>query len=851
MLITLAYRIPREHLDSVLGTVTAYPLTEEFEQAWGTLPGAETGNRPPYAALATGLIAATGQPVRLFGENDLAEKEHALGSRSLLLTSDVALDFRLRTAIRAWEGHLRGGTGSSVLAEILPSPEPARAFTAFIEDRPGRVPVAPNWVFRTAAWKIMRALAANPLDLDGRSFRLRVDTDGSLLLWDDLLVHAKNGHSMFGMGRITVRLVTRAGVGDPVLCFDAHLSRLAPAWYGRRTRNAWILRDGGAAPIVRLPVRACKDSDSGECRMSLNPAIAAILEACQLEEMTLPATLPAVPGSIRPQLAVSRFHTLGSGLGPRFMFFLHKHIEKQLDRLVPLRYEADRSIRLPKQVRKHPVGGLPTASVGPTGYDKVTLACVYRTPDARRRMLDEVKLLTGVTVSAEPDGSAVAINERLDVVALWRPELLDHETVNRASHLAEFATMASEPGRLVAVWAETEYHPDMDPPELDAKPHLRRLFGHLGIPTQFLATDPVPLPSGAVSRDNEQKKHITRAALRDLLRSAGVLDGRVPGALTHVSLPHRLTHPVLLVGIHARRQQTGKGEPILAMVMVALLLQPDDLVCSRMLVYSEKGEVWEPAPKGITGFSSGPIGSARFGRTGEKAVRTRNVVEARLSALAGEFPTVPMVIFADAPATRTIWPALQDVSLGTGPLPGDSLRARGHDVAVIRLNTRITEIGRPVTRRERANMPPDPNQPAAPGKKVYRLTDSSIRSWIFPGASLQTRAKGGNRGAQQTRWTLDVKKGGRRQLGDPWHAYTAKEIVIVESASWTPETLVTLTARLCEQAISWDDRTVLPVPLHLAVSADKDHPDYRASGSSEEEWDADESLLVETSSDFS
>jgi hypothetical protein len=32
---------------------------------------------------------------------------------------------------------------------------------------------------------------------------------------------------------------------------------------------------------------------------------------------------------------------------------------------------------------------------------------------------------------------------------------------------------------------------------------------------------------------------------------------------------------------------------------------------------------------------------------------------------------------------------------------------------------------------------------------------------------------------------------------------------------------------LCEQPISWDGRLVYATPLHLAVTADKDHPDYR------------------------
>ena len=46
---------------------------------------------------------------------------------------------------------------------------------------------------------------------------------------------------------------------------------------------------------------------------------------------------------------------------------------------------------------------------------------------------------------------------------------------------------------------------------------------------------------------------------------------------------------------------------------------------------------------------------------------------------------------------------------------------------------------------------------------------------------------------------------------------------------WDPVALAALTARLCEQPVSWDGRIVYATPLHLAASADKDHPDYRGS----------------------
>ncbi|GAA1035650.1 RNaseH domain-containing protein [Streptomyces murinus] len=827
MLITLAYRVRRQDLDTILGTVAAYPLTEEFKAGWDSLPTKREGRHGPrYSALATGLVAATGQPVRLFGEYDLAEEEQSTGSRMLLLTSDTAFDARLRVAVRAWEKHVRDGKGPAVLAELLPHPEPARPFVDFVKYRHGQVPIMPGWVFRTAEWRVMRRLAATPLQVDGRTaVPLRLDTDGSLLAWDpaDLVVN-RTGKA-FSMHKVTARLTTRAGIEDPVLCFDAHLSRISPQ--GEWARNVWIDREEEGTPILRLPLRRRLDTETEEWRSHLDPAVAKILEACQLSALEIPGELPARPAEIRPQLSSTRFHALGSGPGPRFMMRLHEHIVRSLPLLVPLPYEPDKRIRLARRVKSYAADGLPAAAVGPSGFRRVTLACVYGTTEGYERMLAELAELAGHPVHPLAGGKAVPVNARLDVIARYCPGLLGHETVNRAAALTSLGFPSNEDD-LVAAWLETEYHPDAARPELDAKPHLRRLLGHLGIPTQFLATEPVLLPPKATSYSFETKKHAARAALRDLLRAAGVLDDRLLAAVAADGRPNGLAKKALLIGIHARRQQTGERGAPLVLTMVALYIDPGDLASCEVLVYSDRKNAWVRGAQGVADFHAGTIGSTRFGRTGEKAQLTRDAVEARLDALLSLKPGTPMVIFADTQETRTIWPGLQNTQLGVGPLPADTLRADGADVAIIRLNTGISEIGRPVTRREKANMPSDPMKPAAPERKVYRLAHGTGHCWLFAGRSASIKAKGGDRGATYTRWTLPEGLASERTV--PWHSYTGKEIVVVRAGSWAPEQLAGLTASLCEQAISWDDRTQMPVPLHIATVIDEDHPDYRVSG---------------------
>lgn len=827
MLITLAYRVPRQDMDSLLGSITAYPLTADFEEAWADLPKRENQRRPRYSALATGLVAATGQPVKLFGKRDLAEDEQSAGSRMLLLTSDAALDDRLRVSVRAWERHIREGKGTPLLPGLLPAPERTRSFADFVQFRPGRVPVMPGWVFRTAEWQVMRQLAGVPLRIDDRTpVNLSMDTDGSLLAWEPGDLIANRAGSAFSMHKVTARLTTRSGIEDPVLCFDARLSRISPR--GDWAKNVWIERDEDDSPILRLPLRRRPDKQTGEWRSHLDPAIAKIIEVCQLSALDIPDELPRVPGTIRPQLASTRFHSLGSGPGPRFMLRLHEHIVSTLPLLVPLTYEVDKGIRLTPRVTSYPTDGLPAAAVGPSGFQKVTLACIYATSAGRDRMLAELEELTGQPVKPLPGAPPTPVNARMDVITRYCPELLAHDTVNRAVSLRSL-NLPSGDDHMVAAWLETEYHPDVPRPEIDAKPHLRRLLGHLGVPTQFLATEPTVLPPKTNPSSTETKKHSARAALRDLLRAAGVLDSRLLDSVLAGGRPHGLAKKALLVGIHARRQQTGtEGKP-LVLTMVTLYVDPDDLASCQVLIYSDRRQAWVRGAEGVADFHSGAIGTARFGRTGEKTELTRDTVEARLGELLAVTPDgTPMVIFVDTQETRTIWPGLQNAQLNAGRLPGDTLCVGGADIAVVRLNTELSEIGRPVTRREKANMPSDPAKPAAPDRKMYRLPGANGRYWLFAGRSASIKAKGGDRGAMYTRWTLP--DGLTSQLAVPWHSYTGKEIVVVSPGSWAPEQLAGLTASLCEQAISWDDRTQMPVPLHLATVIDDDHPDYRVSG---------------------
>ena len=276
----------------------------------------------------------------------------------------------------------------------------------------------------------------------------------------------------------------------------------------------------------------------------LSPAIPAIIEACELEPITLPESLPPAPGSIRPQAPGNMRHPLGSGLGARFMLRLHEHITACLPALEPLGLEPDKTITL---AERDPAPTLAASAIGSTGYRHLTILCLYATPAARDRMLSELESLTGQPLMSLPDGQARPVNDRLAVIACHCPEMLAHGQVNRAAHLARLlASPGLERGSddIISAWVETEYHPDVPIDRAaDAKPHLRRLLGLRQIPCQFLATEPLQLPKGVRPLPESSRPHAARSALHDLLRVTGILDDRIPQAAAGPQLQHRLDRP--------------------------------------------------------------------------------------------------------------------------------------------------------------------------------------------------------------------------------------------------------------------------------------------------------------------
>jgi RNaseH domain of pPIWI_RE/pPIWI_RE module N-terminal domain/MID domain of pPIWI_RE len=819
VLATLAFRIPPDRLDQVLGHVTAYPLTEEFAHAWDRLPRIRLDSgrlsTPKYASLAAALRAVTARPVRLFGPWDLSEAEQVAGARALLLTTAPIDPRLLHTAVDAWEHLVRKDQDLRTLTPVLPDvPEPPRSFGACLDLDARRAPRAPGWVFEAAAWQVMRRLAAHPLELDGRSpIAFRLDTDGDLLAWDDLVTNVWSDRTGYGIARVSCKIVTIAGLSDLVLRFDAHLTRLDRRWNG--VKNAWVERDKPGLPVLRVAVRSMRTQEGAWSTVPQDHT-AEVVEACGLERLTLDQVLPDTPGRVRAIVPRARRHPVGKGLGVRFLLRLAEHIEQTLPDLVPLHYEQD-SIRLPRRMTDPIAREAVPSAIHAAGFERLRVLCLYQSAAARKRMSTRLDDLAA-SPAAIPDGDERQISERLSVVFHRTPELIAHGRHERRPLLDKLSGLNGNDA-LTAAWVETVWNPTLRVDD-DAKHQLRRFLAERGVVSQFLATDP-PEVTGRQRRSAAALRHASAFALRDLLRGAGVVDHRLAHAASADDLLARLDEPAILVGIHARLQHSGgNGKPKLVVRVVALYADGDPTACWPIKMYSDTNG-WQPYGPALADFHAGPIGNTEHGRRGAKAEATRLYVASILDTLD---PGLPVIIFTDAEATRTIWPGLQNGSFCAGAMPGDNLLTAGRDVAIVRCNNN-DEVPRPVHRVRGGRRPGDPLKPATPARRIYRLADSSEAVWLLPGASRVYRSKGGDAGARYSRWTLPADLAHLR--GDDWHGFTGTEIAVVRAGTRDPLALAALTARLCDQAVAWDDRTRLPTPLHLGVTADQDHPDYR------------------------
>jgi hypothetical protein len=835
VLTTIAYRLTPE----LLGNVVAYPMTSDFTQAWGRIPARYQpgGDRasPPYASLATALRAVTTQPALLFPRSQLGRRDTDAGTAALLVTTSPIDRWLLTTCVRTWEQVVREDQAADTLTPVLNlDPGAPRPLADHLEyDQAGRIQ-GPGWLFQAARWNVARLLARQPVTVPGFGpVSLRLDTDGDLVCWDHPISTAWRQRSWHAMVYVSTRIITLPGVPDLILRLDAHVTRITDRWYGVRTVR--VARSDPRSPLLKLRVRPPWPA-RGQPHPIIKDAAAEIVPACGLEPIELPTQLPAQPGMVRPVSQAQR-HGIGKGAGARFLKLLEAHATHQLQ-IPPLVYH-NTPIRVSRPITGPIEPHHLDMAIRVSGTDRLRLVCFYGTRLSREHLTHELSKYTTrdhQPVRLDHDDIEFALTPALTAVFHRVPEL-GLPGGERLVELVIRTPWCKHPGRTrVAACVETSWDPE-NPSDDDAKDALRRALGEAGITSQFLNGARLkPLPS-ALEEGEPDGDHAVAGAIRDLFRAAGVFDHRLAAA-TATPKTAALDQPATLVGIHIRRhtprRRRGARPPRrLVVQLVACHITGDAATPWRTQMYSDRHGRWLPYGDALATYHAGEIGSTERGRDTERATLVRDYVEEALVQLdcAG-----PVIVFADAEACRSIWPGLANKRLGEGALPGHGLlRAGQASVAVIRCNNNA-EVPQVVDRTE-GHRPGDLEQPAMPGVRLYQLPGATHPSWLLAQASRVHRSGrvGARVGTQHTRWTLPADDSGL--MSKDWHAITAIEITIARTGGLDPLALAALTARLCHQAPSWDDRISLPAPVHLAVIADDDHPDRNQEEELREEGD--------------
>ncbi|MEV7005852.1 RNaseH domain-containing protein [Streptosporangium sp. NPDC051022] len=831
MMTTTAFRLPPD----LLGEVWVYPLApalgvalEELNSRWRRNGRNSEHARAPHASLATALSAVTGQPVII-----LPDPRTGVDGPWLITTAPIEPSV-LNVATGVWERLARGGQDANVLAPLLKAVVPQRLSVGGDVDlsTPGRV-VASNWVYRVLGWTVAEQLASQPVDVDGRKVDFRLDTRGDLVAWDDVItLPLRNGTVARGIIKISLGIKTLPGVGDLVCVPQVSLTRLVDDL--RSVKHAWIEhgRSTSGSALLRLPVSARKVD--GEWEHFFQDYSGAIVEECGLTPLPWSETvLTERPNLVRAGRSVNWSHPLGTGVGTRTYLRLMNHVTKVFD-IEPVTYRPTKiKVQHDDAIGRERISpdSLDTA-ISSAGFERLRVVHLSAKPATRERIREEVEQYGQEDTCLLPDvGVAQRLTRRAEFASYDVAPLLQHGWIDRSGLLTAAPLLAADAGTLVLAVVDTEYENGSVLPD-DAKPALRQALAKIGVNSQFIAfppgsdgTLPAPRQPAPDAEPAERTDYSVVAAVRDLLRAGGLTDGRLTRAVALTPFP--MDRDAWLVGVHVRIQNTSRkangtnGRPLMVSVLVAARACTDPLQPWDLRIYVP-GQGWLRHAAGLSAFHAGSIGTPIVNRQ-QSYAELRGFVDSALSELPGNDPVVVMI---DAEATRRVWSGLTDTRLGEGTLPGDSLPT-SRDIAVVRVGTEDAAVPRPVNHTDGRQPGKDPGKPASPRNRLYELVgDDGTRSWILGQASRTFNSGSKGRvGADFTRFTLPANR--QREQGNNWHAFTGTEFVVVRPGVLGEDTVVALTARLCAQPLSWDNRTRRPTPLHMADTADRTHPGYR------------------------
>ena len=132
---------------------------------------------------------------------------------------------------------------------IAGTPEQRHPLAEFLEAADGTQATAPNWLYRTVAWELSRRLACEPWAIsDSRTIRLRPDSTGGLVAFDDPWENEQGGR--YALSRTALTLKTLPNISAPVLLLDSRVTRISSSLVFSAT--ALAEQPGGDRPLLEV-----------------------------------------------------------------------------------------------------------------------------------------------------------------------------------------------------------------------------------------------------------------------------------------------------------------------------------------------------------------------------------------------------------------------------------------------------------------------------------------------------------------------------------------------------------------------------------------------------------------------
>ncbi len=623
------------------------------------------------------------------------------------------------------------------------------------------------------------------------------------------------------MHYLSLEAITLPGFPGLVLSIDAHVSRLT-TFFGN-ARTVWI-----AADDDRLILSAGFRYDAKAKRRFLKGTIAELTDSFTLRGIPdlTDDVLRRDPARVRARYhSTPADHPVGSGTGRKFLDLALAHAiaclpaESSPIELAPSKILGVDRPTARKKGSETPYDRQSLAETLTSSDTRLHVAVVFASDAMRARAVRALAGILGseITAPEAADSTMMVLPDRLKVTFKYaaKGDLLTPGDASPREETAQAVSDAVEPGWLGAVFGETsarEAHANGARPADDPKRQGRRAYARHRIVSQHL--DMASAPKSATAED-----HPANTAILDLLRSAG-LTGTYPAGIFNRPLTPQ---PVVLVGIHSRKQIAGKGR----MISLAAVVARGTDTPWESLAYHPRVGGWRPYPEALAAYHASEL--TPFGKELSYQARTSQAAayaQRALNQILIRYPELPVVLFVDGVGCRTLWPGLTNKKLGLqgeGSLPHIGLaNADDGQVALVRV---ITSDDGEMPRPARAQpVGADADGFVSASTKLYRLATSKAAAYYLVNRSRMDQAYDWavRAGHRQTRFDVADNP---FTLSSAWHAMTCTELTIIDKASWSDDQLAALGARTCGHPLAWDGRTSRPIPLHLARQMVEDHPD--------------------------